>query len=187
MASNNYYKKSRVKTTKVKKQIEEAKAPVHKFDEDRKKKTIVSVIAIGMVVLMLLTLIVPYIGRVSNTRYELPESALVAGTQAFEEAYNPQMITAAQIFNRPDSTYYVLVGNTSEIANLAPQILRPVYVVDSSVFANRMIQAGTTTLTPQTIEDIRYDGVAILRIVDGHTTGFANGVDAVQSFIDNIE
>jgi len=187
MANNDYYKKRRQKTKKIKEQIEERNAPINRFDEDRKKKTIVSVIAIGMVVLMLATMIIPYIGRVSNNRYTLPEATLQQGTVAVEQMYNPQSILGAQILTRPDQTYYVLVGNPTIAGQLAPQILGAVYIVDTTVFENRGIQTGEGSSMPSSIEDIRYNEIALLKVEDGHITAFENGQDNVQAYIEGSE
>jgi len=187
--NNNYYKKQRVKTKKVKEQIKERQAPtsVNRFEGDRKRKTIISVIAIGMVLLMLASLIIPYIGRVSNRNFTLPETALTAGTNVTEQAYNPQTITVNQILDRPDQTYYVLVGPASTISQFQNQIIGSVYTVDTGLFENRNIQTGESNALPTNIDQLEFNQIAILKVENGHITGFANGSDQVQEFIDHIE
>jgi hypothetical protein len=187
-SNNNFYKKRRVKTKKVKEQIAQRNAPVNRYEDgNHKRKTIISIIAIGMVVLMLATMIIPYIGRVSNPNFRLSESALVAGTQATEQTFAPQMIMAGQIFNRPDNAYYVLIGTTNNTANYSAQLDLPVYIVDTSLYDNRNIEAGDTSALPKSISDIRFNEVALIKIENGQATSFENGSENVQKYIEGIE
>lgn len=176
---------------KAAKPVDPTASPFKKeLKNDRNKKAIVIGVII-IVIVMVGSLIVPYLGG-QKSSYTLPETALKADeTIADSEKFNAQQISVGQTFNRSEKEYIVIFGNATNTSELAAKITKnAVYTVDSDKFVNKSlttdIKKGKDKPTQPSEIKIKKD-VALIKIKEGKVVEFFNTKKEVEKFIKSIK
>ena len=177
---------------KVKKQpVDQSASPFKKeLKNDRNKKAVIIGVVV-IVVVMIGSMIVPYLGGQSST-YSLPETALKQDeTPAETEGFNAQDISLGQTFNRVDKEYIVVFGSMSDTSELSGKITRDtLYTVDKDKFVNKSLteKVSDGKEKPKEPKDIKIDkDVALIKIKDGKTVEFFNTKKEVENYIKDLK
>ena len=190
MASNrnNPYAKRR---QKVKKPTDPKANPFKKeLDNKRNKKLIGAVVGI-IVIVMIGTMILPYMSGGGTKNYTLPNSVLTADEQTSEAAYNAQQISLGETFNRIDDEYYVLLGSAENISEFATSITRETYyTVDTTKAENKEATKDVSKgkELPQKPSEVKIKkDAALILIKKGKATKFINTKSEVKKYIDKLK
>ncbi|MDF9866917.1 hypothetical protein OKW22_000472 [Bacilli bacterium PM5-3] len=189
MASNrnNPYAKRR---QKVKKPADPKANPFKtELKDDRNKKLVLIVVGI-IIVVMVGTLILPYMSGEGNKNYKLPNSVLVADENTEGITYSAQSILLGETFNRVDKEYFVLFGTSENVNELASKITREAYYfVDSSKVQNISLTKNVSSgkKLPQNPNEIKIKkDVALIKIKNGKAIKFINSKADVTAYINKL-
>lgn len=104
-------------------------------------------------------------------------------------------ITAGQIFNKNESSYYVIVYDVnSELTNLSSFISLysssensiPIYKVDSEdkINSNFIVKKGSNT-SPTSYDDLKIKSPTLIKIENGNVTSYVENEEEIKSILKN--
>ena len=185
-------KKKNNKTKKTKNNIKVIKKPIKKetkkIENNKLDGEILSFIKIalgvGVVVLIVFgaTILMNKLG-VFDEGYTKPERGEII--ISYEDA------TVGTIFNRPDAEYYVIFDDFTENPNqyLTSILFRysneeetlPIYKVDMSNGFNIKYAGEQGNPSAQKVEDIKINGVTLIKIVNGKNVKYIEGTTNIEN------
>ena len=180
------------KTKKTKNNIKVIKKPIKKetkkIENNKLDGEILSFIKIalgvGVVVLIVFgaTILMNKLG-VFDEGYTKPERGEII--ISYEDA------TVGTIFNRPDTEYYVIFDDFTENPNqyLTSILFRysneeetlPIYKVDMSNGFNKKYSGEQGNPSAQKVEDIKINGVTLIKIVNGKNVKYIEGATNIEN------
>ncbi len=182
---NNKTKKTKNNIKVIKKQI---KKETKKIENNKLDGEILSFIKIalgvGVVVLIVFgaTILMNKLG-VFDEGYTKPEKGEII--ISYEDA------TVGTIFNRPDAEYYVIFDDFTENPNqyLTSILFRysneeetlPIYKVDMSNGFNTKYAGEQGNPSAQKVEDIKINGVTLIKIVNGKNVKYIEGTTNIEN------
>ena len=180
------------KTKKTKNNIKVIKKPIKKetkkIENNKLDGEILSFIKIAIVVAIVValvfgaTMLMNKLG-VFDEGYTKPEKGEII--ISYEDA------TVGTIFNRPDAEYYVIFDDFTENPNqyLTSILFRysneeetlPIYKVDMSNGFNTKYAGEQGNPSAQKVEDIKINGVTLIKIVNGKNVKYIEGTTNIEN------